>query len=210
MKNNIIILLISTLLLSCSSSKLLEQWKDPNTIDFESNKVLVIGITKNEETRRQFETSLSSELENRGVIAIKSIDFFEKNFTTTKQTEEDLNAVENNLIEAGFDAILLSKVISSEDKITFIKAYNNVNHDFNNFKEDYYQNQEIFYHNEQYEKSKIYHTETALYCICKGKERELLWKASIDITNPYKAERTIQSYVKLLAQELRKQQLLIL
>jgi len=188
----------------------MEQWKDPNTINFESNKVLIIGISNNEEARRLFETKLASNLENRGIIAIKSIDFFEKNFTSTKQTEEELNVVENNLIEAGFDAILLSKVNSSEDKISIIRAFNNVNHDFNNFKEDYYQNQEIYYHKEQYEKFKIYHTETALYCLCQGKERELLWKASIDITNPYKTENTIQSYVNLLVKELKKQELLIL
>lgn len=205
MKKTITILIITLLLISCSSSRLLEQWKEPNTTDFTCNKVLVIGITKNEDARRLFESNLTSRLESKGVNTVKSIDFFEQSFTSSKKTEEDLNIIENTLIESGFDAILISKVISSEDKVTFVKAHKY----FNNFKEDYYQNQEIYYSEEYYEETKIYHTETALYCICKGKERELLWRASIDITNPYKTENTVKCYVNLILQELKNQKLLI-
>ena len=210
MKKSVIILIISILIISCSTTKLLEQWKDPNTIDFTSNKVLVIGITKNEEARRLFESNLTLKLESNGVNAVKSIDFFEQSFTSSKKTEEDLNIIENKLIESDFDAILISKVISSEDKVTFVKAYRHFNDDFKNFKEDYYQNQDIYYSEEYYEETKIYHTETTLYCICKGKERELLWRAYIDITNPYKTENTVKGYVNLIIQEIKNQNLLII
>ncbi len=209
MKKTISILIVSLLFISCSSTRLLDQWKDPNTIDYKTNKVLVIGITKNEDARRLFENDLTSKLVSKGVNAVKSIDFFGESFTSSKKTEEDLNIIENKLIESDFDAILISKVINSEDKVTFVKAFRNFNDDFKNFKEDYYQNQDIYYSNEYYEETKIYHAETALYCICTGKERELLWRASIDITNPYKAESTIKDYVNLILKELKNQKLLI-
>ncbi len=202
--------MVTLLFTSCSSTKLLEQWKDPNTIDFKAIKVLVIGITKNEEARSLFESNLTSKLESNGVNAVKSIDFFEQSFTSSKKTEEELNVIENKLIESDFDAILISKVINTEEKVTFIKTYRLLNDDFKNFKEDYYQNQDIYHSDEYYEEIKIYHTETALYCICIGKDRELLWRASIDITNPYKTESTIKDYVNLIIKELKSQDLLII
>ena len=210
MKKTIYILIVTLLFISCSSTKLLEQWKDPNTIDFKAIKVLVIGISQNEEARRLFERNLTAKLESKGVNAVKSIDFFEQSFTTSKKTEEELNIIENKLIESNFDAILISKVINTEEKVTFIKTYRHLNDDFKNFKEDYYQNQDIYYSDEYYEEIKIYHTETALYCICIDKDRELLWRASIDITNPYKTENTIKDYVNLIIKELKSQDLLII
>ncbi len=210
MKNRIVILLLSLMFISCSSSKLVQQWKDPETQDYLSNKVLVIGITQDYDARKYFEDELSSKLESNGVAAVRSIDFFEKSFSNSKKTEEDLNIVENQLLEAGFDVIIISKVISSEDKHTLVKSFKKMNDSFNNFKEDYYHNQEQFYTEEYYEETKIYHTETTLYCICKGKERELLWRASIDITNPYKTENTVKGYVNLIIQELKSQDLLII
>ena len=172
MKTYILLLINFLFLFSCSSSMLMEQWKDPETTYYESNKVLVIGITRDNEARNIFEDKLVSKLENNGVNAVKSIDFFEKSFTNSKKTEEDLDIIEKQLLEAGFDVILVSKVISSEEKLTLVKEFNNINNVFNNFKEDYYQNQDIYYREEYYVESKIYHTETVLYCICKGKERE--------------------------------------
>jgi len=210
MKNCIVILINVMLLFSCSSSKILEQWKDPEMLYYDSNKVLVIGITRNFEARNIFEDELVSKLENNGVNAVKSIDFFENFFSNSKKSEEELDVIEKQLLDAGFDIIILSKVISSEEKLNLIKEYKNISDTFNNFKEDYYQNQDIYYKKEYYEKTKIYHTETALYCICIGKDRELLWRASIDIINPYKTENTVKEYVNIIAQELKAMNLLII
>ncbi len=210
MKYCILILINIAFLFSCSSSKLLEQWKDPETQYYDSNKVLVIGITRDTDARNIFEHKLVSKLESNGVNAVKSIDFFEESFTNSKKTEEELDLIEKQLLEAGFDVIILSKVINSEDKLTLVKEYKNINQIFNNFKEDYSQNQDIYYREEHYEETKIYHTETTLYCICIGKERELMWRASIDITNPYKTENTVKDYVDLIVQELKIQNLLII
>ncbi len=210
MKTLSIILFASFLLFACSTSKLIEQWNSTDNLSFEANKVLVIGMTEREDSRRIFEKRLVSELENNGVIAVKSIDFFEQSFIASKKSEEELNNIENQLLKAGFDAILLSKVISSENKLTLIQAFKNMNRSFYNFKEDYYQNQEIFFTEDYYEKSKIFHTETSLYCICPEKERELLWRGSIDLINPIKTEKAVRDYVKLLIKELKRQDLLII
>ncbi len=205
----IIICITTILLISCSSSKLIEQYKSPDNPTFEANKVLIIGMAQNIESRRMFEKELSEAIEKKGINSVKSVDFFENSFISDKKSETDLNTIEKQLTDAGFDAIILSKVVSSESKITAIRAFRKFNDSFNNFREDYYKSQDIYFNNEYIQESKIYHTETALYCICPTKERELIWKGSIDIINPQKAKTSIGDYVSLLIKELEKQQLLI-
>jgi len=205
----IIICIITILSISCSSSRLIEQYKSPDNPTFEANKVLIIGMAQNVESRRMFEKELSIALEKKDVIAVKSVDFFENSFASDKKSETDLNAIEKQLTDAGFDAIIISKVISSENKITLVKAIKSFDDSFSNFREDYYKSQDIYFNEDYLQESKIFHTETTLYCICPTKERELIWKGSIDIINPQKAKASIGDYVSLLIKEFEKQQLLM-
>ncbi len=204
------LLLVIGLLYSCSSSELVENWKNPDIDTFEAQKVLVIGITNEDANRKVFERKLASELKKNGVNAIKSLDFFEENFTTSPRTEEELMNLEMDLINKGFDAILLSKVVGVEDKITVVKAYRNLDRTFDSFKDDYIQNQEIYLDEDYYEEYQIFHAESSLYCICPDKERELIWKGSIDITEPENTKKAVSDYVKVLIWALKGQQLLII
>ena len=205
-----ILLLLVILLSGCSSSELVENWKNPDIETFEAQKVLVIGITSNEDNRKFFERKLVSELGRNGVNGVKSIDFFEKNFTTSPKTESEIMGLESQLIEKGFDAILLSKVVGVEDKVTVVKAYRNLDRTFNNFRDDYFDNQEIFHDQEYYEEYQIFHAESSLYCICPDKDKELIWKGSIDVTEPENTRKAVGDYVKVVIWALKAQQLLII
>jgi len=204
-----IILLVAFILMGCSSSKLVDEWKNPDTNIFEANKVLVIGIIPDKVIRRVFEQKLTSSLEKKGVIAVKSIDFFEQSFSEVKKTEKQLNEIEKQLFDAGFDAVLFATVTGSESKVTAVQTYKNLSNTLESFRDYYYGNQYIYYDKYNLESYQVYHTETVLYCVCPGKEREILWKCAIDIVDPQKIERSVKDYVKVLIQELEKQQLLI-
>jgi hypothetical protein len=210
--NNIYIYLIviSGLLLSCTSSELVENWKNPDIDTFEAQKVLVIGITPDENARKIFEKKLVGELKKNGVSAIRSLDYFKSSFTTSSKTEKEMMALESQLIENGFDAILLSKVLGVEDKVTVVKAYRNLDKTFDSFRDDYYENQNIYYDEDYYEEYQIFHAESSLYCICSDKKRELIWKGSIDITEPENIKKAVNDYVKVLVWALKGQQLLII
>ncbi|WP_103864146.1 hypothetical protein [Aquimarina sp. I32.4] len=194
----------------CTSSELVENWKNPDIETFEAEKVLVIGITPDESARKIFERKLVSALKKDGVTAVQSLDFFENSFTTSPKTEKEVMSLELELIEKGFDAILLSKVLGVEDKVSVIKAYRNIDKAFSNFKEDYYENQEIYYSKGYYEEYQVFHAESSLYCICPEKEKELIWKGSIDITEPENIKKAVSDYIKVLIWALKGQQLLIL
>lgn len=195
-------------MLSCSSTKLVSSWKNPDNPIFEANKVLVVGLTNDVSTRRVFESQLSASLEKEGVIAVRSVDFFEAAFTQVEQSEEDLNAIESQLLDAGFDAILFSKILGVEQKVTMIQTFRDIGETYNGFKEDYIGSQSYYYRRSQPEAYKLYHAQTNLYCICPVKDRELIWSGNIDVVDQ-NLNKNLNNYIQLLTKQLAADNILI-
>lgn len=209
--NKLYVYLISfSLLVCCMSSELVGNWKNPDITNFEAKKVLLIGMTFDSEEHKLFEDILDYELKKNGVNGVKSIDFFEKSFTASPKTIEELKKIKHQLIEDKFEAILLSKVKGVDSKITLKQAYRNLNSLFRSFADDYYANQDIYYKEDYNEEYKIYHAETTLYCICPDEDHDLIWKGAIDITESENNKKVIKDYIKMLIWTLKKQRLLII
>ncbi len=204
MKSKIIVLL-TFLLLGCSSTKLVSTWKNPEIVLFDAYKVLVVGMAQDENTRIEFETRLVNRLEDNGVEAMRSLDLFDVEFTSSEKSEEELSEAEDQLLEKGFDAILFTKVVGSENRRTFKERMNNIDALFVRFSNDYLEHQDIYYDPRYYDTFSIYNVETSLYCICVGKERELIWRSNIDVTEPSNVDKTIDSYIKLITGEMAEQ-----
>ncbi len=196
------------MLTSCSSTKLVSTWRSPETPVFEANKVLVIGLTNDIDNRRIFESRLSYALERQGVVAVRSVDFFESSFTSSEKSEAELDAVEQELLNAGFDAILFSKILGVEEKVTMVQSFRALDDTYNGFKEDYINSQEYYYHKAASNSYQLYHAQTNLYCICPDKARELLWTGKIDVVDQ-NLSKNITNYIQLLTRELESAQMLI-
>lgn len=206
--NYLLILLLFVVLTGCSSTQLVNQWKNPNIESFEASKILVVGMTSNKSARKKFEKKLKEEYLARGIEAVGSLELFEKSFTQEKRSEEELSQIENILLEQGFNSILFTKVMGVEDRITFSEEYGDFDNTARDFKDDYYINQDIYYNRKYYDKFKVYHAETALYCICSEKERDLIWKGYIDIIDPSSVKETVDDYINLVLYILEEQHLL--
>ena len=203
------LILLIIFLTGCSSSKLVKEYKNPETYTFEANKVLIIGMTANIEVRRNFENNVADALEHKNIIAAKSVDFFEKSFTNRKQTVEELNTLESLLLEAGFDAILLTKVTGQQTRVSIVDFYSNLESEkYKRFNEYYYGNQDSFLSEDQ-EEYVVYITETSLYCICPEKERELLWQGNIEVTKSISNKKNINDFTKTLLKSLKDNDLLL-
>ncbi|MFD2915735.1 hypothetical protein [Psychroserpens luteus] len=207
MKKSISILLIA-FLMSCSSTQLVESWKNLDIETYEPYKVLVIGLTSDETARQQFEEKLKSELALRGYEAMVSFDVFDKTPNTDKMTVEDLDALESKLIADGFDTILLTKIVGVENKTPYRRDYKNYDETYRRFKDEYLKYQEISHNPDYYEEFQIYKAETTVYCICPTKDRELIWKGYINITDPRSIEKTVTDYVKLVIVVLEEELLI--
>lgn len=201
-------LVLSIFLSGCSSTQLVSNWKNPEIVLFDAYKVLVVGMTDNEEVRTDFESKLQKVFESRNVEAVRSIDLFDVEFTATKQTEEELSAVEDQLLQRDFDAILFTKIVGSENVQTMRTTLNNTHKYLGTFKDDYLKHQGIYYEDDYYETFTVFHAETSLYCICVGKERQTIWNAGIDITDPKNFEKSVDDYIQLLEKSMEEQNLI--
>ena len=202
------LLLNIAIIWSCSSSKLTDQWASVETPVYEANKILVIGMSADTELRRTFEDKLAMAFEKEKVVAVRSIDFFESSFTDSNKTEEELNTIESQLLDAGFDSVLISKVTGTEAKVTTVQAMRGLADDFQNFK-DYYRDNQNLYRKNTTESYTVYHTETTVFCICPGEDREMLWRGKIDVVDPYNRRRNINDYVRTLLKSLEENELVI-
>jgi len=195
-------------LLGCSSVQIVSNWKNPDIVIFDAYKVLVVGMTPNEEGRELFETKMVREFKRSGVEAMRSIDLFDIAFTQSQRTETELDAVEEQLLARDFDAILFTKVLGSENRQSFRKRMSEVESYYGRFRDDYLSHQDIYYDADYYEEFTVYHAETSLYCICVGKERSLIWRSTIDVTDPQNIRRTVDDYVELVVVAMTEQDLI--
>ena len=203
-----LIILAAVLLAGCSTTQLVSNWKNPDIVLFDAYKVLVVGMTQNEDARVDFENKLKREFERRGVEAVRSLDLFDVQFTSSERSEEELSEVEDQLLEKDFDAILFTKILGSENRQTLRTKLSNIEGYYDMFRDDYLSNQGIYREDELYETYTVFHAETALYCICVGKERQLIWKGSIDITDPRDFKKATSDYVRLVVVAMEEQDLI--
>jgi len=193
-------------LINCSSTQLAESWKNPEIDSYEPYKVLVIGLTSDETARLQFEKKLKSELELRGYETVMSSDLLK----TDKMNTVELDALETQLIQNDFDTILLTKIVGVEEKTTHPEDYKGDNETYRKFKEEYSMHQDVIYHPDYYNEYQIYKAETSMYCICPTKDRELIWKGFINITDPQSQsiKKTVDDYVRLAIAVLEEERLI--
>ncbi|SHG67959.1 hypothetical protein [Flagellimonas flava] len=200
-----LIFLVLWFVVGCSSTKLVGTWKNPDIVLFDAYQVLVVGMSQDEEVQTEFETRMTERLKAAGVDAMRSIDLFDVEFTSSQKSEQELSEVEQQLLDKGFDAILFTKVVGTENKRTFRERMNNFSNLYTRFSSDYLGHQDIYYDPEYYETFNLYHIETALYCICVDKERELIWKGDFEVEEPSKVDKTIDAYIKLMTSAMQEE-----
>ena len=207
MKSILLVLVFFLFAASCSSSKLVQQYTNPEVINFEATKVLVIGITSDKELRMAFETQLTQAIEAKGTKAVKSVDFLETPFTDEKKTEEQLDEIEYQLLELGFDGVLFTKIIGQESKTSAAQSYREFAQTYERFNDYYFGNQYV-YQKAQEESTQIYHTETSYFCLCPGKEKELMWRGKIDLETSKQVNKNMYDYIKTLVRAFKENEIL--
>ena len=206
MKKYILLLVIT--LLGCSSAELVSTWKNPDIVIFDAYKVLIVGMTPNEDARQVFETRMKRQFTARDIEAVRSIDLFDVAFTNTARTQDELDEVEQVLLDRDFDAILFTKVLGSESRQSFRRRMSELDSYYGKFRDDYLEHQDIYFDDEYYDQYMVYHAETSLYCICVDKERELIWRGAIDVTDPMDLKKTIDDYIKLLVLAMGEEEII--
>ncbi|MBD3863804.1 hypothetical protein [Olleya marilimosa] len=197
MKKGLLILLL-TALYACDSTQLRDRWISPDASDYTLKKVFIVGLTNNVVDKAQFEKKLQKQLIERGVEASVSLDKFDADFLESKKTDDELKALEHQLIQEGFDAVIFTKVAGIKNKIQYKKDYTNFDKNHKKFNDDFLMYQDQVFNPDAYQEYQVYNAETSVYCLCPTKDRTLIWKGYIDIVDPENIDQTVNDYSKLL------------
>ena len=193
------------LVLSCSSTKMVDSWKSQEYNNYRPKKVLIVGVTENLTARKKFESQLKIELKNRGVNAVESYDVFTPTFTSLKQTEEDIQKEVEKIHNNGFDAVLISAVKGVNEKTTYTGDRFVTDYYWRRFGRYYYLYQDVYFDRGYYNKYKIYNIEASLYNLKENNDKSLIWVASYNIVDPSTINTTVNDYVKAIIKSLENE-----
>ncbi|SNR72104.1 hypothetical protein SAMN06265371_1106 [Lutibacter agarilyticus] len=205
---NWVIIFVFFILLSCSSTRINESWRNPEYVNYQPSKVLILGITPNLTARKIYEEKLKLAFIHKGVMANEGTTIFKRSFTNLKQTEEDIEEQIDTLLEKGYDAILISAVKGYENRITYRGELLRNDIRFNRFGPYYYLHQDVYFDDEIYQEYKVYHIEISLYDLKSKTEKSLVWVASYDIIDPKKIKATIKDCVDAIVSSLEEEGIL--
>jgi len=202
---NVIGIMGMVLLISCSSTRFVDSWKNKEIASFQPQKLLVIGMTDNLTARKIFEEELQTALSQRGMKAFESEDVLERSFTDSKKSEEEIDAMTNELSKEGFDAVILTAVKGIDEIQSYDHGYYTIDYRWVRFGRYYYRYQDVFYTPGYYDDYKVYHIETSVYNINQEEDRSLVWVGSFDIVNPQTISATVKDYVSRIILQLEKE-----
>lgn len=188
--------------------QLVSNWKNPEIVVFDAYKVLIVGMAQNPDTREDFETRMQREFTRRDVEAVRSIDVFDVAFTNSARSEMELSEMEQQLLDKDFDAILFTKVLGSENRQKFWDEMAELDNYYEGFRDDYLTNQRFYNNRDRNKEYKVYHVETSLYCICVDKDRELIWRGSVEVEDPSDISDAIGDYISLVVETMEAQDII--
>ncbi len=177
---------ILLLLAACGPSTQIEKtWTDPSFTPSSTksfNKVLVMGLLKDESTRRIAEDKMVAAFKN--VTAVPSYSYLQPTDTARGQVDEKLR-------KDGFDGVVIMRLADVNKSTSYVPgtAYGGW-YGYRYASPGYYQEDKTFY------------VETNFYSLESNK---LLWSGTTSSLNPSKLDRTLDEIIQALKGQLQKQ-----
>ncbi|MFB9052219.1 hypothetical protein ACFFVB_03935 [Formosa undariae] len=107
---SLLILMITLVLSSCSSVKVLDSWKADNVSSIKDKNILVIARTDNNQARIAFEQEIASHLREKGFKATESFKKLPHIEPNKKLDEAQTAALSATIKREGFDGVVLSVI----------------------------------------------------------------------------------------------------
>ncbi len=186
-----------------ASTKLKMSWKNPNYSGQHFKKVLVIGMSNNLETRADFEVALAARITRPGTVGVAGTDILLR----PTAGPLDLGYIKEQIRAYNIDAVIVSRLVKVETKITYIPGQPYFLPYYNTFSGYYGAVYPVVYSPDYLVKDRTVRIETNVYAV-KPPDGELIWAGTSDTFNPGSAHKVIKPLVNLIIKELEKQAIL--
>lgn len=198
----LVALLAFSVLMSCSSTRFVDSWRNKEIQSFDPKKLLVIGMTNNLTGRRIFEEELRLAFNQRGINAYESMGIIKEGFTDEERSMEEIDEMAQRLLDEGFDSVVITAVKGIDDKVNYRSDYYDMRFRWYRFGRYWFTYQDVFYSPGYYSNYKVYHVETAVYNLKADEERSLVWVGSFDIVDPNNIAATVDDYVAKIMKQM--------
>lgn len=171
-----IAIVLSILLTSCSSTTIVNSWRDPNTKIHSNqwNKILVVAMLKNETDSRKAEDEMTTYLHGKGTTSYNYLDGNKVNIN-----DEELR---KKMKIDGFNAAITMRLIDVDKEKVYVPGQSYLYPSYYKTFGRYYQRNWVFYTSPgYYVVTKKFLIETILYSIDEDK---IIWSGITETYNP--------------------------
>lgn len=186
----------SLVLVGCATTTLVSTWEDPAYTQ-KIDKILVLGMSKNEGIRTKYEHTLASAINAQGAQAEPAAAYLPSNVEPTRE------GVQAAIAGKGFDTVLVTRVISSTTEERYVPGtpYIAPAPYYQGFYDYYLQTFPIVYSPGYVVNDKVVNLETNVYDIESGK---LVWAVVSESFNPENLDKEIDALSELIVSQLKE------
>jgi hypothetical protein len=182
----------------CASSKIVNEWREPDYIPPSFKKIVVLGISKDAVLRRSFEDEFVAQLKANGIESVPSYQVIPEEGQAPEPRL--LNAVK----ETGADAAIMTRLLRVERRTQVTPGYYNP-YPVHGFYPWYSAGWAGFYEPPRVYNYDVYTSETSLYDL---KQDRLVWAGTVQTTDPGDIRKEIRNYVNAVMKRIRDENLL--
>jgi hypothetical protein len=204
----LVLVIAGFLLVSCATTQVVSSWKDPEFQGPPLHNVVVFVAARDEEARRVAENEALRNLPP-GVRGTASHTLFPDQKVLGGDRGEGQEAVKKRLIEMGFDAALVARLVSVDEKQVYVPPQVHIVPARPGFGAQPYYGSFYGYYGyayggaytspgQTYETTR-YVVETIVYGLPSGKP---IWTGSVESTDPDSRSQLAREMAKVVGQEL--------
>ena len=200
--------LILILCTGCSSLKLTNEELNPDYSTFQLKNVLVIGVTPDDNLRKEFEFKFVRLLNQHNINALQSAVVFQTYFKDAEQTEAEMEEQLELLRSKGYNTILVTLVRGVDENTSYSGESVRLDYHLRQFIGYYFMYQNAAYDNGRYEDYEVYHLQTSIYYLNSDSDMSLVWEGSYDLINSGETHKMTDKYIKKIFKSLKKEKLI--
>ncbi len=193
-----ILAFVPSLFAGCASTKIVNEWREPDYIAPRFKKVVVLGISKEAALRRSFEDEFVAQLRAANIQAVPSYQFL----------PEEGQVPESRLLKAvkqsGADAAIMTRLVRVERRSQVTPGHYDP-YPYRGFYHWYSSGWSGFYDPPRVYNYDVYTSETSLYDLNRDR---LVWAGTVQTTDPGDVSKEIKSYIKTVMEALQERDLL--
>jgi hypothetical protein len=205
----LVVTLFTFILSGCSSTTLTGSWRSPEQINT-VKKVYIVGVSKQETSRRSFEDGFGQKLQAHGVETVSSYKDLKNN------QEASLELITEKVKANGADALLLTRVLSQRTEAVVnpgrVSGYSSPSHYgrggyrpepyYRNYRSYYDRRYEMTYEPATISQFSVVTMESNLYDSASG---ELIWSAQLETVLDSTLQKLIRDFIEVVTKDLLDQ-----